>query len=167
MATEVLQFDLRSGPAAVNVRGDVQALLVVVTRDGSPVNLQRLPRPMDGVLRREDLTAGAPLPARAALVTPVRAPFPVSVVVPTRERPADLTRCLQALAGVADEGHEVIVVDNDPATDRTKVIADQFGARYVLERERGLNRARNAGVAAARHELVAFVDDDVVVSRRG
>jgi GT2 family glycosyltransferase len=41
---------------------------------------------------------------------------------------------------------------------------ERFGARYVaLGRRRGLNAARNAGVAETRGDLVVFVDDDVAV----
>jgi GT2 family glycosyltransferase len=89
---------------------------------------------------------------------------PASVIVCTRERPDDLARCLESLAGVRSDGHDIMVVDNCPVTDRTATVADRFGVRYVLEPARGLDRARNAGIAAAQHDIVAFVDDDVVVS---
>jgi GT2 family glycosyltransferase len=89
----------------------------------------------------------------------------VSVVIPTHERPDDLARCLESLAPIRADGHEVIVVDNGPRTGRTAAVVERFGARYVLEPIPGANRARNAGWAAASRDVVAFVDDDVVVSR--
>jgi len=44
-------------------------------------------------------------------------------------------------------------------------VTARFGVRTVVEPLPGLNRARNAGVAAASNGIVAFVDDDVTVSR--
>jgi glycosyltransferase involved in cell wall biosynthesis len=56
-----------------------------------------------------------------------------------------------------------LVVDNCSRDDRTKSIAERHGARAVREDRTGLNNARNRGVAEARHDVVAFVDDDVRV----
>jgi GT2 family glycosyltransferase len=91
-------------------------------------------------------------------------PPPMSVVIPTHERPDDLTRCLESLAGVRNDGHEVIVVDNGAVTTRTAAVVERFGVRCLTEPTPGANRARNLGWAAASHDIVAFVDDDVVVS---
>lgn len=60
--------------------------------------------------------------------------------------------------------HEVIVVDNDPESGRVaralRGIADPR-LRIVTEPRRGVSRARNAGIAAAIGQVVAFTDDDV------
>jgi len=164
MPTEIVRVDLASIPGSVCVRGDVDALLVLVTAAGRPVDLFRVPRPADGILSSSVVlarkTAAAPVPPAFAAESSLR----VSVVVPTRERPDDLTRCLESLVGVCRTGDEIIVVDNDPASRCTAAVADQFNVRYLVERTRGLNRARNAGLAAANGAVVAFVDDDVVVT---
>lgn len=91
------------------------------------------------------------------------APF-VSIVVPTRNRPGYLEVALASVAEQAREaGAEILVVD-DGQLERNAELAARFGARYVaLGRPRGLNAARNAGVAAAHGELLAFIDDDVEV----
>jgi glycosyltransferase involved in cell wall biosynthesis len=54
----------------------------------------------------------------------------------------------------------VIVVDNAPSDARTAAVAATHGCRYVREALPGLNRARNRGLHAARHDLVAYTDDD-------
>jgi GT2 family glycosyltransferase len=93
--------------------------------------------------------------------TPMPDPI-LSVIVCTRERPDDLRNCLAALARQTAGPLEVIVVDNAPRTDRTRLVAEEAGVRYVLEPRPGLDNARNAGLAAARAELVAYTDDDAV-----
>jgi glycosyltransferase involved in cell wall biosynthesis len=89
---------------------------------------------------------------------------PISVVVPTRDRPGLLDECLRALRRALAEGDEVIVVDSasrDPAVGR---VAEAHGARLLRAGRPGASVARNLGWRAARHELVAFVDDDIRVS---
>jgi GT2 family glycosyltransferase len=87
-----------------------------------------------------------------------------SIIVPTRERAGYLDVALASIAPqAAAAGAEVLVVDDGPSA-ATEEVAHRHGARYVAtERSRGLNAARNAGVAAALGELLVFVDDDVEV----
>jgi glycosyltransferase involved in cell wall biosynthesis len=90
-------------------------------------------------------------------------PLLASVVVPTRDRPAALRACLDALAGqtIAD-GLEVIVVDD--ASRAADEVADAVGRHpraSLLRREgEGPAAARNAGARAARANLLCFTDDD-------
>src|SRR5579859_7130106 len=89
---------------------------------------------------------------------------PASIVIPTRERPDYLEVALASVAPqAAAAGAEVIVVD-DGRLDANEALAARAGARYVpLGDPLGLNAARNAGLDAARGELIAFIDDDVEV----
>ena len=63
---------------------------------------------------------------------------------------------------------EVLVVDNN-STDQTRDVVDGFCRRYpghfryIFEPKQGLSYARNAGIANARGEVLAFTDDDVKV----
>ncbi len=86
----------------------------------------------------------------------------VSVVVCTHRRPTYLPGLLDALTRLDPPPHEVIVVDNDPGDDGCEDLVAAYGARYVREDRRGLDRARTAGLRAATGELVAFTDDDCV-----
>jgi glycosyltransferase involved in cell wall biosynthesis len=92
-----------------------------------------------------------------------------SIVVPTLNRAAMLARGVRSLlAQRASCDSEIIVVDNN-STDGTREEVRALAAqarqrlRYVMEREPGVAAARNAGVLAARGEVIAFVDDDAVV----
>jgi glycosyltransferase involved in cell wall biosynthesis len=84
----------------------------------------------------------------------------VSVVIPTYNR-RDLVR--EAIASVIAQSYadcELIVVD-DGSGDGTAEVVQQFpGVRYVYQPNRGVSAARNAGVALARGELLAFLDSD-------
>ena len=87
----------------------------------------------------------------------------IDAIVCTCDRPADLRRCLQSLNETSYVGKTIIVVDNGLQCRATYEVAQRYGARYVRERKRGLDFARNAGLEAGESDLVAFADDDVVV----
>ena len=91
---------------------------------------------------------------------------PISVIVCTRDRTELLERCLDGLLGLDYPEYEIIVVDNAPSTDATARLAAKFPVRYVREDQPGLDRARNAGISQARHEIVAFIDDDARPDRK-
>ncbi len=108
-----------------------------------------------------------PEPARRGAAACGDAPS-ISVVVPTRERPHDLARCLESITALPYERFETIVVDNDPRTDATRrLVRDRFAGavRYIREPVRGASAARNRGAASASGQIIAFADDDVVVDR--
>jgi GT2 family glycosyltransferase len=84
----------------------------------------------------------------------------VSVVIPTRDRPERLLRCLDAVRVTLRPGDEVIVVDSASTGPQTGIVARERGASVVRLEQPGASRARNAGWRAARHPLVAFTDDD-------
>ncbi|HSE45976.1 MAG TPA: glycosyltransferase family 2 protein [Gemmatimonadales bacterium] len=87
--------------------------------------------------------------------------LPATVAVCTRDRPADLSRCLVALSRLRDQGQEIVVVDSASRGDETRQVVAQFPqARYVREDRPGLDIARNRAMREARHPIVAFTDDD-------
>jgi GT2 family glycosyltransferase len=91
---------------------------------------------------------------------------PISVVICTRDRTDYLRRCLAAFAELDYPEFELIVVDNAPRTGDTEaLLRDHPNYRYVREERPGLDWARNRGLAEARHEIVAFTDDDTRVDR--
>lgn len=89
----------------------------------------------------------------------------ISVVIATRDRPVPLARCLAALTAIDYPDVEILVVDNASVGDATRLVVERFGpkARYLAEPVPGLASAHNRGLAAARGEIIAFTDDDVVV----
>ena len=90
----------------------------------------------------------------------------VSVVVTTCEANRNVVQVLNCLRRQSRAPHEVIVVDNRPATSGVRALLQVRGldgVRLVEEPRRGVSFARNAGLAAARSDIVAFTDDDVVL----
>lgn len=92
----------------------------------------------------------------------------VSVVVPTRNRPNDVRRCLESLSRVQYVSWSVVLVDQSD-DDRTKIVAQSFVHRlphldYRHMLDRGASRARNAGIAYSTGDIIAFLDDDCTVT---
>jgi len=89
------------------------------------------------------------------------APHTATVAVCTRDRSDDLRRCLDALMRLPDDGQEVLVIDNAPATPAARRVVERYQrVRYVLEPRPGLNAARNRALRESRGDIVAFTDDD-------
>jgi len=97
----------------------------------------------------------------------------ISVIVCTYNRSESLRKTLGSLAQLCTPGApwELIVVDNN-STDDTAEVAKILAAalnlnlRYVFEVNQGLSHARNAGIRAARGDIIAFTDDDATVDAR-
>ncbi|HYC23087.1 MAG TPA: glycosyltransferase [Candidatus Bathyarchaeia archaeon] len=112
--------------------------------------------------------AQAGSPAKAALVlrpaeAPIALPPLVSVVIPTYNRPDRLRRAVESVLGQTHENVEVIVV-NDDGGPVEELLADFAESSKIVYVKLGVNRersaARNAGLALARGEFVAYLDDD-------
>jgi cellulose synthase/poly-beta-1,6-N-acetylglucosamine synthase-like glycosyltransferase len=92
-------------------------------------------------------------------------PRTVAVVVCTRNRLAELERCLSSLDSLDPAPDEVIVV-NSAGDETARKIAAQHAAKYVYAPVPGLSHARNVGAASARSDLIAYLDDDAVADQR-
>jgi GT2 family glycosyltransferase len=91
---------------------------------------------------------------------------PLSVVVPTRDRPQLLDACLASVGRALAPGDELLVVDSaSRQAEATAGVARAHRAHLLRCDRRGASRARNLGWQAASCALVAFVDDDVRVDR--
>jgi O-antigen biosynthesis protein len=90
---------------------------------------------------------------------------PVSVIITTCDRPADLAHCLKhLLAQKTDRPFEIIVADNRPGSGLTPPVVAQFPqVRYVAEPRPGGSYGRNAAFVASQGDIVVTVDDDVTV----
>lgn len=87
----------------------------------------------------------------------------VSVIVPTRDRPALLREALASIRALETDAvaFEILVGDNgnDPAS---RAAAEAYGAIWMKVERAGAGAARNAGLKAATGKFIAFLDDDDV-----
>jgi glycosyltransferase involved in cell wall biosynthesis len=87
----------------------------------------------------------------------------VTVIIPTWNRAEFLPRAIGSVLGQSYQDFELLVVD-DGGDARSAEIVRSFGDRRLVylrhSRRRGGAAARNTGVARARGEYVAFLDDD-------
>ncbi|MEW6442089.1 MAG: glycosyltransferase [bacterium] len=90
----------------------------------------------------------------------------VSIVIPCLNEQENLSRCLVSIGGLNYDGGaiEVIVVDNG-SIDRSREIAEAWGAKVLRKTGGTIGALRNHGARVARGEVLAFVDADCEVGR--
>jgi glycosyltransferase involved in cell wall biosynthesis len=156
-----------------------EAWRVLVLLGGTPAAVVELPAPgavggpalvravfvrrADAALARGRLIDDLLTRIGARRPTPRSSPA-VSVVLCTHRRPQDLARVIDALGRLDPAPAEIIIVDNAPGEQDCRDAAEAAGLRYLREDRQGLDNARNAGVRAAKGELIAFTDDDCIPS---
>jgi len=128
-------------------RGPVEAFRVLTYAEASTTSLEELRRAIGPSL----VTDGD------------RGPAPVSVVIRTRNRPALLREALESLRAQTARPKQVVVVNDGGASP--KEVVDGFRDAFPVlldepRQRRGRSAAANRGVALAKEELVAFLDDD-------
>jgi mycofactocin system glycosyltransferase len=140
---------------------------------GSPTRALFLTPAAVGMIVDRRLTVVGPATAsladrllEAGMADPVTAGLPpidpqlVTVVVPVRDRAAQLDRLLASLPDVPT----IVVDDASAEPSATAAIAGSYGARALLLPENvGPAGARNAGLSEVTTPYVAFADSDVVV----
>lgn len=90
-----------------------------------------------------------------------------SLILCSRDRPKLLIECLRSVLQGDEVPTELIIVD-----DSTERNSDLYSLnterpceiRYMWTRSEGLSRANNDGIAAAKHDILVFTQDDVIVS---
>ena len=89
----------------------------------------------------------------------------VSLCVCTRDRPADLERCLASVAAGSELPQAVIVSDDGRRSADTRAIVSSLGEPfvYVAGPRKGLSANRNNCIRFVTTSHLAFTDDDVVV----
>jgi hypothetical protein len=90
----------------------------------------------------------------------------ISIIIPTQRRPQGLATAMASVVGqqgVDAADLELVVVDNDAvpsARAAVEALKAPFPVAYVHEPVAGVANARNAAMAVARGQFIAFLDDD-------
>lgn len=90
---------------------------------------------------------------------------PLSIVIPSHNRPDLLRVCLRSVRRYAPPGTEIIVVDDGSPGDIVSHTAGEFPGVTVLrhDRARGFAAAANRGIAAATGTVIELLNDDTEV----
>ena len=95
--------------------------------------------------------------------------YAISVVIPAFNEAGYISETLKSLSAAVQHAKnaaasdiEILVVDN-ASTDSTAELARSAGITVVYEAEHNVARVRNRGAAAARHDILVFLDADTLV----
>ena len=92
---------------------------------------------------------------------------PVSLIIPSRNRPDLLRETIESILEGENLPAELIIVDQseEPHPDlASRPKTGRCELRYIHATSSGAGRARNVGIATARHGILVFTDDDVLVT---
>ena len=92
---------------------------------------------------------------------------PASLIICSRNRPKLLFETVTSVLQGAELPTEIIIIDqsDNPHEELRTWQPNQFcEIRYLWTQSVGVGRARNAGIGAARHDMLAFIDDDMIVA---
>jgi GT2 family glycosyltransferase len=89
---------------------------------------------------------------------------PFAVVIPTRNRPAQLHRLLDSLSEQTRSDHHVVIVDQSDEVDSalSERVDESDRLHLVHDDGRGASRARNVGWRMVGAEWIAYLDDDCI-----
>lgn len=92
---------------------------------------------------------------------------PASLVIGTRNRPQLLRATVESVLAGDEVPAEIVIVDQSdtPSSTLADLSHDDCVVRVLAASAPGLSHARNEGAAAARNDLLVFVDDDMLAER--
>jgi len=89
----------------------------------------------------------------------------ISIVIPTRDRPKELARCLRAIQQQTLLPYEVIVVNDGKKKINREAFRSCKFSELASGRQKGQSWAKNLGVFKACGEILVFIDDDCLPER--
>ncbi len=175
-STKVLTADLDEPSADLDSFAGERALLVA-RRGNSLLGIERFDELPEPAALRDYLTStftesvNSTNLAGGGLASAGTNEQSAAVVIATKDRTDSLRRCLQSITQLTHLPDQIIVVDNAPTTDETKLMIAEWNATsdlsvdYVRCDRAGLARAHNAALPFLNTDVVAITDDDVIVDR--
>jgi hypothetical protein len=181
MSYLIAEVDICHRVESLEINASHSGVAVIVRRSGRPIGFFMKPVAAGSVLALASETLERwieseidPDLLRGRTAKPFQVIFrelpSLTVAVCTRDRSHLVERCLASIERIRNWGRhpfrsiEVLLIDNAPSDERTKAFAkSQSQIRYILEPMPGLDFARNRAAQEASGDLIAYLDDDVVV----
>ena len=100
----------------------------------------------------------------------------ISIVIPSKDNPEVLERCVRSLMEYSSVPYELIIVDNGSSDEnraRVQALIDEINAgdlsaTYIYKKMPfNMARMNNMGAAVANGEMLLFLHDDVVIQKSG
>ncbi len=88
--------------------------------------------------------------------------YSFSVIIPAHNEEKYVVRCIRSVRKAAERfgGDTEIIVVCNRCTDRTAELAEKHGARVIYNEDRCIAKVRNAGIRAARGDVIMTIDCD-------
>ena len=88
----------------------------------------------------------------------------ISIVILTHNRLDQLVQCIESIRKNKGRDYEIIVMDNFSTDGTCEALEQEKGVRVIrFDDDMELSVCRNAGIVAARGDIIAFTDDDCMV----
>ena len=85
-----------------------------------------------------------------------------SVIIPYYKKRKYIERCIDAVLAQTYQDFEIVLVDDGSQDDVAQLIEEKYSGKvHLIQQEnQGVSAARNAGIAAATRDYIAFLDAD-------
>lgn len=95
-------------------------------------------------------------------------PNAISVIIATYNRPNDLRNCLDSLLASSYKHAQILIADQSNNIESMQVVYQYHNPRiqYLRIHKRGKANALNTALLHAQGDILAFTDDDCIVSQR-
>ncbi|MBP9814096.1 glycosyltransferase family 2 protein [Candidatus Woesebacteria bacterium] len=91
----------------------------------------------------------------------------ISVIIPTKNRNNKLYRCIRSIVNNTFQQYEIIIIDQNDFTHPTNLWLSQVNSqiKYFHYPRGGKSMALNTALHQAKGNIIAFTDDDCIVSK--
>lgn len=151
-------YHWRKTPGSIAEASDAKPQIGALQQSAVSAHLSRLKLPA--------LAEQLDLPHRLKIRPAPRTRFPlVSIVIPTRDAPEVLERCLKSISEKSTYPEfELILMDNETTDERSLRLMEQYPARRIpFPDPFNFSRANNQGAISAKGDFLVFLNNDTEI----
>jgi O-antigen biosynthesis protein len=151
-------YHWRKTPGSIAAKPDAKPQIDLLQRKAVDAHLTRC--------HLQASSEGSNHPHRVRIVPKPRQAFPpVSIIIPTKDAPEMLERCLRSIStNTSYPELEVILLDNNTTDPRALELMQQFPTRRLtIPDPFNFSRANNRGAASAKGDFLVFLNNDTEI----